>query len=137
GARDQQLPAGRTRLFVRAGAGWYGAQAAFDVQPGVEGRTRMDLEPVHLGVALRQEYPTQAWWVSLGGMVAPFVGANAYNDVVVTRRVGVLPPGLHASVGYGLRVPGGEVAFELRGTLLNSPGSYIAFPGQIGGLAGT
>lgn len=137
GPKNQELPAGRSRLMFRASAGWYGATAESEVTPDVLGSVRMDLLPISLSLVLRQAYPSQAYWFSLGGVVAPFIGANAFDGVTVTRRVGVLPPGLVATAGYGVRVPGGEVALELRGTVLTSPGSDVSFAGQVGGLAAT
>ena len=137
GPRDSTLPPGRARLMVRAGLGWFGAGATTGVDTTVEDELRMDLIPIHVALGLRQEYPAHAYWFTLGGVVAPYVGSAAYGGVVVTRRVGVLPPGLVATAGYGVRVPGGEVAFELKGTVLTSPGNDISFEGQVGGLAAT
>ncbi|MCB9663535.1 MAG: hypothetical protein H6732_05465 [Alphaproteobacteria bacterium] len=137
GPRHQELPPGRSRLMIRAGVGWYGTQADSDLAGDLTGSVRMDLIPITLALVLRQAYPSQAYWFSLGGVVAPFVGSSAFDGATISRQVGVLPPGLVATAGYGVRVPGGEVAVELRGTVLTSPGSDVSLAGQVGGLAVT
>ncbi len=135
--REDEERAGPTRFVGRLGVGWYGAQATTVAVPTVEGTVRMDLLPIQALLGVRVEYPVQSAWFEVGGVVAPFIGSASYGGVIVTRRVGVLPPGFVVAAGYGVRVPGGEVAVELRGTVLTSPGSDISFEGQVGGLSAT
>lgn len=137
GPRDLDLPTARTRLFVRTGIAWHGAEASTTSAGAVSGRLRMDLVPIHVSLVVRQEYPAMAFWFSLGGVLAPFHGTASFDDVVVASGPGLLPPGLTVTGGYGVRVPGGEIALELKGLVLTSPGSDFSFAGQVGGLAGT
>lgn len=135
GPRDQDMLPGRLRLLVRVGAAWYGAGVAADDPLGNGGHLRMDLIPFNLALGVRHEWPTQALWVGLGALVAPYQGSSQYAGSALAKGPGILSPGFMAVAGYGVRVPGGEFGVELRGSTLTSQGSDLALSGQLGGLS--
>ena len=135
GPRDQDMLPGRLRLLVRVGAAWYGVGVSADDPLGNGGRLRMDLIPINLALGVRHEWPTQALWVGLGALVAPYAGSSQYAGSPLAKGPGILSPGFMAVLGYGVRVPGGEFGVELRGSTLTSQGSDLSLSGQLGGLS--
>ena len=95
----------------------------------------MDVFPVNLGLQLRQEYPTWAVWGGIHGQVLPWWGSQSYDGEPWVRRGGVMPPALAATVGAGVRVIGGEVVFELRGSTANNASTAASLSGFVGGLS--
>ena len=74
-------------------------------------------------------------WFGLGLVVAPYRGEVRFGEQLSDVAWGVLPPGVAIIGGYGLRVPGGEITVELRGSTLFSPGAVFPYRGSVGGLA--
>jgi hypothetical protein len=132
-ADEASLPP--SRLFLLGHVGWYQGEGAVDSGVGASGEVRMQLIPVGLALALRQEYPTQAFWVGIGAQLAGWSGALSFDGEPYLQRGGVLAPGLLAVAGYGVRVTGGELFIELRGSTLASQGGDAMLSGPVGGLA--
>jgi hypothetical protein len=130
--RDHPSP---TRLFGVLSAGWYTGRSTVDTGLGPVGTVRMDVFPVNLGLQLRQEYPTWAVWGGIHGQVLPWWGSQSYDGEPWVRRGGVMPPALAATVGAGVRVVGGEVVFELRGSTANNASTAASLSGFVGGLS--
>ncbi len=136
-------PAGRSRagrggtpgLEVGGGVSWYGRTLASDGLEVPDDTVRMDLIPVTARVAFRQSWPLHAVWVGAGLVVAPWVGVARVDGEVVSQGGGVLSPGVEGTVGYGVRVPGGEIGVHLRASSLFSPGTPESFSGWLGGIA--
>jgi hypothetical protein len=126
-----------TRLFMFGSASWYQVHEERSTGLDVVGDLRMYVLPISGGFAIRQEYPAQAFWVGLGGQVIPYWGRLNYDEQLWARGGGVLPPALTGVLGYGVRVPGGEVVAELRGSSATSPGGATSFSGFVGGLSAT
>jgi hypothetical protein len=124
-----------SRLFLLGHVGWYQGEGEVDSGVGSAGQVRMQLFPIGLALALRQEYPTAAFWVGIGGQLAGWSGSLAFDGEPYLRRGGVLAPGLLAVAGGGVRVAGGELFVELRGTTLSSQGGDAMLSGPVGGLA--
>jgi hypothetical protein len=125
-----------SRVFLVADVGWYGARERLAEGDATSGSVRMDVVPIGVRAQLRQEYPTGAFWIGLGGVVAPWWGSAELDGDAVARRVGVLRPGLSVEAGAGVRVLGGEVFVQLRGSTLTSQGTPASFSGAVGGLSG-
>lgn len=127
-------PEARSRLMVRAGVGWHGRAVPFSSSLG-DGLLRMDVLPVSLLPLLRQSFAPHAFWAGAGMAIAPYVGRSEVDGAQLAQGAGVLPPGLVVVAGYGLRVGGGELFAEVRGSTLTSPGGPVALRGPVGGLA--
>jgi hypothetical protein len=125
-----------SRVFVVADVGWYGSRERLAEGDASSGSVRMDVVPIGVRAQLRQEYPTGAFWIGLGGVVAPWWGSAEVGGEAVARRAGVLRPGLSVEAGAGVRVLGGEVFVQLRGSTLTSQGTPASFTGAVGGLSG-
>ncbi|HMV67721.1 MAG TPA: hypothetical protein PKA64_12810, partial [Myxococcota bacterium] len=126
----------RTRLFAFGSAAWYRADGQEATDVGATGTIRMHLLPVTGGLAVRQEYPAQAFWFGLGIQVVPFWGTLDFGlEQPWASSGGVLSPALAGVLGYGVRVPGGELVVELRGSSATSPGGSTSLSGYVGGLS--
>jgi hypothetical protein len=130
---DQRL-AKETGLFLRVGASGYTTSAEVDTGVGVEAK-RLTLLPSTVGLLVRRERGLNAGWAGLGGAFAPFVATATLDEVRLSTRSGLLPPGFGVWVGGARRAGVGEVSAEVRGTFLASPGGASGFTGQLGGLA--
>ncbi len=135
GDREEvRRPSGPSRFMLRAGLGWYGFERG--PKGATDGATiRMDLLPFSVAFQLRQEFPTQAFWFAVGGEVVPYRGVALFEGQIIRQDWRVLSPAIVGIAGYGLRVPGGEVALELRASTLTSAGSEISLQGPLGGLS--
>ena len=133
--REVEPPPERPQLFLRTGIGWYGRSLEEEASFGGQAAVRMDLLPVSVGLQVRRAWSVMALWGGLGGEIVPYVGGASLEGQLVRRQVGILAPALTASVGWGVRVPGGELALEARASTLTSPGTDVSFQGYVGGLA--
>lgn len=132
---DVRLPALNGQLVVRLGVGGYTTARESEIDLGIE-RKRLTLVPVTAAGLVRQDRGRWAGWVGGGVVVAPYAASRTFGDAPAARAAGVLPPGFTGVVGGGRRIGGGELAIELRGTFLSSPGGGTGYTGQVGGLAG-
>jgi hypothetical protein len=122
-------------LMMRVGAAWYTTQS--DVtSDSVVATQRTDWFPLQLSILYRADFRQQAIWGGAGLLFAPWRGSNQWADGARSARVGILPPGVGAVGGYGVRALGGEIAAEIRVSTLFSPGTDVSLRGQVGGLAG-
>jgi hypothetical protein len=123
-------------LVLRVGAGTYGDVAEVDTNLGEDARIRLVLVPITVGLLGRREGGGRAWWLGIGGVLAPYRNDSWFGDDLATRGVGVLPPGLVLLGGLGQRVGGGEAIVELRAMTLSSPGGPATYQGPVGGFLG-
>jgi len=123
-------------LVMRFGAGTYADVAEVDTGLGEDARIRMVLVPITVGLLGRREGGGHAWWLGLGGVLAPYRNDSWFGDDLATRGVGVLPPGLVLLGGLGQRFSGGEAIVELRAMTLSSPGGAATYQGPVGGFLG-
>lgn len=133
---DDPDPASRTRLMIRGGVAAWPVVGRIATGFGVEGRVGGWVVPVHVGLSVRHAWPAHGLWAGVAGQLAPYWGEVRFDDVVVQRGVGVLPPGLQATFGYGVRVPGGELGLELSASTLSNPSVEVLPRGYVGGLGG-
>ncbi len=139
-----------TRFLLRAGLSWWRVDQAVAVEADATpdggqlptaGRVTMHLLPFTAAALVRRRLPKHAFWGGIGFTLPPYVGRTRFvvedTEVLVDGGGGVLPPGVVFIAGYGLRVPGGELALELRGNTLSSPGGPFAVSGLVGGLSAT
>jgi hypothetical protein len=123
-------------LVLRLGAGTYADVAEVDTGLGEDARIRLVLVPITVGLLGRREGGGRAWWLGIGGVLAPYRNDSWFGDDLATRGVGVLPPGLVLLGGLGQRVGGGEAIVELRAMTLSSPGGAATYQGPVGGFLG-
>ena len=122
-------------LMFRTGVSHYVGVGELQTGLGTLAELRMNILPVHLSLLLRQDLELHAVWAGVGAALAPYWSEARFDGVPLQRSAGLLPPGVAATVGYGYRVPGGELFVELRGNPLTSQASGAVFTGQVGGLA--
>jgi len=123
-------------LVLRLGAGTYGDVAEVDTGLGEDVRIRLVMVPITVGLLGRREGGGRAWWLGIGGVLAPYRNESWFGDDLATRGVGVLPPGLVLLGGLGQRLGGGEAIVELRAMTLSSPGGPATYQGPVGGFLG-
>ena len=121
--------------MFRTGVSYYVGVGELQTGLGTLAELRMNILPVHLSLLLRQDLELHAVWAGVGAALAPYWSEAKFDGVTLQRSAGLLPPGVAATVGYGYRVPGGELFVELRGNPLTSQASGAVFTGQVGGLA--
>lgn len=124
-------------LMLRTSVGFYSEQATADTLLGPPADVRMLILPVSALLLFRTEFGANGVWFGIGGVFAPYHGRMAFAGETTAQGSGVLPPGLALSAGYGLRLPVGELALELRPLLLTSQGGDYALQGFVGGIAAT
>jgi len=132
---DVRLRVGRTSVMIRTGLAWYQDFTEVTTGLGEQAELRMFLVPVTVGGLLRHDVKNHGLWFGLGLVVAPYRGEVRFGEQLSDVAWGVLPPGVAIIGGYGLRVPGGEITVELRGSTLFSPGAVFPYRGSVGGLA--
>lgn len=124
-----------TSLVVGGGLAWFGQGVQVDLLGDGDGRVRMDVLPVQAALGVRHSRSLHTVWASASLEVAGWWGSSRAGALDLSRSAGVLPPGVGATVGYGIRVPGGELAMHLRVSSLSSQGVADSLRGWLGGVA--
>lgn len=126
---------GEPGLEIGGAVGWYGVSSAVDVLGEDDGLLRMNIIPVTLQLAYRHTWPLHAVWFGGGLVLAPWTGSSRVGGVLTARDAGLFTPGVAGRLGYGTRVPGGELGFEVGVSSLTSPGGPASLRGWVGGVA--
>jgi hypothetical protein len=124
---DARIQVARSALMIRTGIGWYSDRTKVDVSPQGEIDIRSTFISFTVAALARHDIERHGLWVGGGAQVVPYRTSTSFEGTPIDEHWEALIPAAALIAGYGYRIPGGEMAVELRGSTAYRFGAFLGY----------